>query len=146
MSALIAPVTPILALSAEALFTPPQDLGAFGKRRIAKTTNYCEKNGLQLVDLCLKPKCSAFPKRHRNENRVELLIDACRSGMIKPGTALIVDSQIIPSRPPITKCLLQLLDLINNHRLEIHTPSDQQIYKGDNLDLGDLLRSIVASQ
>ena len=74
----------------------------------------------------------------------ELLIDACRSGMIKPGTALIVDSQIIPSRPSLTKSLGQLLDLINDHRLEIHTPSDQQIYKKDNLDLGNLLRSIMA--
>ena len=146
MSALIAPVTPIIALSSEALVNAPQDLNASGKRRRAKTVTYCEKMGLQLVDLCLKPTCSAFPKRRQNNQNksiIELLSDAARRGIVKPDTALIVDSPIFPSGPSVTKSLGQLLDLINDHRLEIHIPSDQQIYKRDNLDLGNLVRSLL---
>lgn len=113
------------------------------ERRKARATEYCEKLGFNPVQFS-KQNLSGFRRPRRNEDRLADLIDGARRGLIKPGSALIIESLARPSREHLTKTLTQIMELIHVYNLEIHTLPDQQIYNSENVDHSKLLDSILA--
>lgn len=100
--------------------------------------------GFHLLDVFFDRGVSGFKGRHRRKGRLADLIATARQGKIEPGTALIVENLDRLSRETINVALQQFLELINEHKFEIHTLSDGRIYNSQNLDLGNLVISIVS--
>lgn len=145
MRALITTTTPVIPRDA-VLYQDTNSSHALStseERRKARATEYCEKLGFDPVQYP-QQSLSITSRPRRNEDRLADLIDAARKGLIKPGSALIVDCLARPSREKPMKTLQQFMELICDHMLEIHTLPDQQIHFAENVDSSKLLESIKA--
>ena len=121
-----------------------QAYGTSEERQGLSTLEYCRKMGFHLLDVFFDRGVSGFKGRHRKKGQLADLIEAVRRGKIAPDTVLIVENLDRLSREEVRIALQQFLELINEHKFEIHTISDGYIYSAANLDVGNLVISIVA--
>lgn len=121
-----------------------QGLGTSEERQVSETSRYCEEHHFHLVDIFFDKGVSGFRGRHRRKGRLADLITASRAGRFTAGTVLIVENLDRLSRETVNIALQQFLELINDHDLEIHTLMDKRVYNKSNLDLSNLVVSIVS--
>ena len=144
MQSSITPFQTRPAISYQRFSRAEQAYGTSEERQGTNTLEYCKKMGFHLLDVFFDRGVSGFKGRHRRKGRLADLIATARQGKMKPGTALIVENLDRLSRETVNIALQQFLELINEHKFEIHTLSDGRIYNSTNLDLGNLVISIVS--
>lgn len=123
--------------------TKKQAAGGSEKRQKEWVDEYCESNGLELVDTYKDLGISAHRGKHSKEGKLADLIKDCESGKIPKGYALIVENFDRLSREEVPIALQRFLALINEYQLEIHTLDDNCIYSSKKMDLTQLIISIV---
>jgi DNA invertase Pin-like site-specific DNA recombinase len=105
---------------------------------------YAQRHGLQLDrELTFRDLgVSAFTAKNKTEGALAAFIKACKSGRVKPGSALLVESLDRLSREQVRKALRQLLELIDDHGMEVHTLADNRVY-GPGTQTEELVISII---
>ena len=140
----ITPVQTRPAISYQRFSRAEQAAGTSEERQGSKTLEYCKRKGFHLIDVFFDRGVSGYRGDHRRKGQLADLIATARTRKFKPGTALIVENLDRLSRETVNIALQQFLELINEHRFEIHTLSDERVYNSTSLDLGNLVISIVS--
>jgi DNA invertase Pin-like site-specific DNA recombinase len=121
-----------------------QSRGDSLRRQTALAEEYAHRHGLQLDrELTFRDLgISAFTGKNKTEGALAAFIKACKSGRVKPGSALLVESLDRLSREQVRKALRQLLELIDDHGIEVHTLADNRVY-GPGTQTEELVISII---
>jgi DNA invertase Pin-like site-specific DNA recombinase len=121
-----------------------QSKGDSLRRQTALAEEYAQKHSLQLDrELTFRDLgISAFTGKNKTEGALAAFIKACKSGRVKPGSALLVESLDRLSREQVRKALRQLLELIDDHGIEVHTLADDRVY-GPGTQTEELIFSII---
>ena len=95
--------------------TPEQAKGDSTRRQVSAAVEYCEKNGLHLDEtLQIADRgISAFRGKNAKSGGLSRFLDACRSGEVKTGSVLIVESLDRISRDQILPALGVLTEILN---------------------------------
>jgi DNA invertase Pin-like site-specific DNA recombinase len=114
------------------------------RRQTDLAAEYAAKHGLHLdEELTFQDLgISAFRGTNKTEGALAAFIQACKSGRVKPGSVLLVESLDRLSREQIRKPLRLLLEMIDDYKIEVHTLSDGKIY-GQGSDFQDLVISLA---
>ena len=100
--------------------------GGSEARQVDLTDEYCEREGLELVERYHDLGKSAHHGKHRTKGRFGDLMKAVESGQIPAHTVLIVESFDRLSREEVITALERFLSLINTYLLEIHVLENGQ--------------------
>jgi DNA invertase Pin-like site-specific DNA recombinase len=121
-----------------------QSKGDSLRRQKTLAEEYAVKHGLHLdSELTFRDLgISAFTGKNKTEGALAAFIKACKSGRVQPGSVLLVESLDRLSREQVRKALRQLLELIDDHRIEVHTLADNRVY-GPGTQTEELIISIV---
>ena len=121
-----------------------QSKGDSLRRQTALAEEYAQRHGLQLDrELTFRDLgISAFNGKNKTEGALAAFIKACKSGRVKPGSALLVESLDRLSREQVRKALRQLLELIDDHGIEVHTLADNRVY-GPGTQTEELIISVI---
>jgi DNA invertase Pin-like site-specific DNA recombinase len=122
--------------------TPEQSKGDSLRRQLDLSRAYAERLGLELDD-SLKPDrgISAFRGKNKAEGNLGAFLRDVQSGKVPKGSALLVESLDRISREDIESALTSFLNIIQAG-VEIHTLSDNQVYRTGHLDVQQLMLSI----
>jgi len=115
--------------------TPEQAKGDSNRRQAEAASKWAEKNGLEL-DLSLKitdEGVSAYRGGNALDGGLSRFLEACRKGLIEPGSFLIVESLDRISRMAPRKAQRLIDDIVDNG-VTIVTLSDDQRYTAERLD------------
>ncbi len=121
-----------------------QSKGDSLRRQNTLADEYAAKHGLQLNrELTFRDLgISAFTGKNKVGGALGAFIKACKSGRVQPGSVLLVESLDRLSREQVRKALRQLLELIDDHGIEVHTLVDNRIY-GSGTQTEELIVSII---
>jgi DNA invertase Pin-like site-specific DNA recombinase len=124
--------------------TPDQAHGDSLRRQLKVTEDYVVEKGLTLDrELTFRDLgVSAYRGTNKTEGALAAFIGACKKGRVTPGSVLLVESLDRLSRETVRKAMRQLLELIDDYGIEIHTLKDNKVY-GSGTDFQDLLFSLV---
>jgi DNA invertase Pin-like site-specific DNA recombinase len=115
--------------------TPEQAKGDSNRRQAEAAAKWAERNGLEL-DLSLKitdEGVSAYRGGNALDGGLSRFLEACRKGLIEPGSFLLVESLDRISRMAPRKAQRLIDDIVDNG-VTIVTLSDDQHYTADRLD------------
>jgi DNA invertase Pin-like site-specific DNA recombinase len=113
------------------------------RRQTALAVDYAKANGLKL-DQSLTFRdlgVSGFSGKNRVEGALGAFVKACQSKRVPPGSALLVESLDRLSREQIRKPLRLLLELIDDHKITVHTLADGRVY-GQGTETEQLIYSL----
>jgi DNA invertase Pin-like site-specific DNA recombinase len=123
--------------------TPEQGQGDSIRRQLESTRKYAADHGLDLDESSPPDRgISACHGKNRTEGNLGLFLADCRSGKTPKGSILLVESLDRLSREQFQKAFRLLLEIIQDHEIEVHTLGDRRIY-GRNADLPELVMSLV---
>jgi DNA invertase Pin-like site-specific DNA recombinase len=120
-----------------------QRLGGSERRQLEAAVRYAREKGM-IVDYSLKPDraISAYRGKHRRKGNLSAFVEKIKSGEVKPGSALIVESLDRLSREEPEDALYFLLDLVRAD-LEVHCILDQKVYRKGRMAEIDLIDAIL---
>ncbi|MCA1401336.1 recombinase family protein [Bradyrhizobium sp. BRP56] len=133
-----------LAYSYLRISTDLQQKGHGRKRQLEASRAYADANGLELAeDGELEDiGVSAFKGANAREGALGRFLEAVRSGRIKPGSYLIVESLDRLSREQVLVAQSLFLSIIQAG-INLVTLTDNRVYRAGTTDLGDLIMSLV---
>ena len=114
------------------------------KRQLEASRAYAESHGLELTEgreLQEKGK-SAYTGANVREGTLGRFLEAVRTGTVKPGSYLIVESLDRLSREQIIPAQALFLSIVNAG-INLVTLTDNRVYRAGMTDLGDLIVSLV---
>lgn len=141
------------AISYIRMSTDQQLKGHSLQRQINQTKEYCDANGLELIEELTDIGLSGFSGQHREKGQLRLFFDGMRDGTLDPNVILIVESLDRLSRQNPLTAMSQFNELLS-YGVEIRTLFDNQIYTketiGQNagllfLSMGQMIRSYEES-
>lgn len=126
---------------------PRQAEGDSYRRQLTNTLAYCEANEIELLSeseyMFFDKGISAFSGAlHDDTTELSRLLSLVKTGDIRPGTTLIVESLDRLSREHVRKALVQFLELLDAG-INIHTLHSHKTYTHDSNDDMDLFQSIL---
>jgi DNA invertase Pin-like site-specific DNA recombinase len=124
--------------------TDPQLKGDSRRRQLEASRAYAEANGLELADGAELEDIgvSAFKGANVRDGALGRFLDAVKSGAVKPGSYLIVESLDRLSREQVLKAQSLFLSIIQAG-ICLVTLTDGRVYQAGTTDLGDLIVSLV---
>lgn len=126
------------AYSYTRMSTAEQLKGDSLRRQVDKAAQYAASKGWTLVDRYDDLGVSAYRGKNAEFGELQAFIAAVDSGIVEPGSALLVESIDRLSRQKVNKALSLLLDLISKGIIVV-TLSPEQVYSeetaGDNMQL-----------
>jgi DNA invertase Pin-like site-specific DNA recombinase len=108
-----------------------QSRGDSLRRQIENTRAYCARHGL-ILDESLDLRdlgVSSFRGRNVTSGALGRFLEACQRGIVKPGSALIVEALDRLSRQSPRKTVSLLMDLLETYRIEVHLTSTSKVFK-----------------
>ena len=131
------------AISYTRFSTGEQAKGDSYRRQTEAAENYCERNGLKLLDDFFDSGISAFKGTNADEGALRELIERAKNGLYPKGTILIVESLDRISRQEISRALRLFLEILEAG-FDLVTLSDgERVYRHDKTELVDLIISLV---
>ncbi|MCW2205606.1 DNA invertase Pin-like site-specific DNA recombinase [Bradyrhizobium elkanii] len=126
------------------LSTGPQLKGDGKRRQLKASRAYAEANGLELAEDAQYEDLgvSAFKGANVRGGKLGLFLDAVRSGAVKPGSYLLVESLDRLTRQELLKAQSLFLSIIQGG-INVVTLADGRLYPAGTNDLGDLIYSLV---
>jgi DNA invertase Pin-like site-specific DNA recombinase len=124
--------------------TDLQQKGDSRRRQLEASRAYAEANGLELAqgaeleDIGI----SAFKGDNVREGALGKFLEAVRSGKVRPGSYLIVESLDRLSRQQVLAAQSLFLSIIQAG-INLVTLTDGKVYKAGEVDLADLITSLV---
>lgn len=124
--------------------TDLQQKGRGRQRQLEASRAYAEANNLELAeggeleDIGI----SAFRGANVREGALGRFLEAVRSGVVKPGSFLIVESLDRLSREQVLPAQALFLSIIQSG-INLVTLADGRVYQAGTTDLGDLIVSLV---
>jgi DNA invertase Pin-like site-specific DNA recombinase len=114
------------------------------RRQLEQSRAYAEANGLELSEGAELEDIgvSAFKGANVRDGALGVFLDAVRSGTIKPGSYLLVESLDRLTRQQLLKAQSLFLSIIQAG-INVVTLADGRIYPAGTNDLGDLILSLV---
>jgi DNA invertase Pin-like site-specific DNA recombinase len=114
------------------------------RRQLEASRDYAAANELELVDggELEDIGVSAYRGTNIREGALGRFLEAVRSRAVKPGSFLIVESLDRLSREKPREALSLFLSIINAG-INLVTLTDKRVYRADNVDLSDLLVSLM---
>ena len=125
--------------------SPEQMKGDSLRRQTELAREYADRHGLDLDETLTFRDLgvSAFRGKNVAEGALGRFVDAVDSGLVKPGSHLLVESIDRLSRDRITAALGRFSTLLDRG-ITVVTLTDQKVYTRDSLDnLGDLMMFLV---
>jgi DNA invertase Pin-like site-specific DNA recombinase len=123
--------------------SPEQARGDSLRRQTELAEKYAIERGLHLNSLTFRDLgISAFSGSNRTEGALSAFIRACQTGRVPRGSVLLVESLDRLSREEVRKALRLLLELIDDHGIEVHTLGDNRVY-GPGTQTEELIMSII---
>ena len=113
--------------------TPEQLKGDSLRRQLARTRDYAEKHGLELIESFDDLGISAFRGNNAEFGALARFKDLVDSGNIERGSYLIVESMDRLSRDKVTKAFARLSDIINKGIILV-TLDDGQTYSEETIE------------
>lgn len=125
--------------------SPEQAKGDSLRRQTELAAAYAKEHGMELdTGLTFRDLgISAFSGQHRTSGALAAFIDACKSGKVPRGSALLVESLDRLSREEVRKALRQLLELIDDLGIEVHTLGEDKRVFGPGTEMVDLMMAII---
>ena len=123
--------------------TADQIRGDSFRRQTELARTWCEKTGVPLVDNYRDLGVSAFRGANADKGALKAFLDRVESGVIEPGSYLIVESLDRLSRTDITFALQMFLGLINAG-IVIVTLADQRVYDRERINDGNFTDIIIS--
>lgn len=113
------------------------------RRQTELAERYAHQHGMQLdVGLTLRDLgISAFKGRNRTEGALAGFLEACKSGRVPRGSALLVESLDRLSREEVEEALFRFLEIIRSG-IEIHTLADNCVYRRGAIKAEQLMLSL----
>jgi DNA invertase Pin-like site-specific DNA recombinase len=114
------------------------------RRQLEASRAYAEANGLELADGAELEDIgiSAFKGDNVRDGSLGRFLDAVRSGVVKPGSYLIVESLDRLSRQQVLAAQSLFLSIIQAG-INLVTLMDGKVYRAGTVDLADLITSLV---
>jgi DNA invertase Pin-like site-specific DNA recombinase len=123
--------------------TADQIRGDSYRRQTELARAWCEKTGVPLVDNYRDLGVSAFRGANADKGALKAFLDRVESGVIEPGSYLIVESLDRLSRTDITFALQMFLGLINAG-IVVVTLADQRVYDRERINDGNFTDIIIS--
>ena len=123
--------------------TADQIRGDSFRRQTELARTWCEKTGVPLVDNYRDLGVSAFRGLNADKGALKAFLDRVESGVIEPGSYLIVESLDRLSRTDITFALQMFLGLINAG-IVVVTLADQRVYDRERINDGNFTDIIIS--
>ena len=116
------------------------------RRQLDNTRDYCRRRGLQL-DESLHFRdlgVSGWTGRNLNSGALGAFIDACKRGIVKPGSALVIESLDRLSRQKPRKVLSVMHSLLDDYEIDIHVTSADKVFLSQSENEGmDLFYAVA---
>lgn len=114
------------------------------RRQLEASRAYAEANGLELAEGAELEDIgiSAFKGDNVREGALGKFLEAIRSGKVKPGSYLIVESLDRLSRQQVLAAQGLFLSIVQSG-INLVTLTDAKVYKAGEVDLADLIMSLV---
>ena len=114
------------------------------RRQLELSRAYAEANGLELAEGSELEDIgvSAFKGANVRDGALGVFLEAIRSGAVKPGSYLLVESLDRLSRQQLLKAQTLFLSIIQAG-INVVTLADGRLYRAGTNDLGDLIVSLV---
>jgi DNA invertase Pin-like site-specific DNA recombinase len=124
--------------------TDPQLLGDSRRRQLHASRAYAEAHGLELAEGAELEDIgiSAFKGANVSEGALGKFLEAVKSGSVKPGSYLLVESLDRLSRQEILPSQALFLSIVQAG-IHLVTLADGRVYRAGTNDLGDLIVSLV---
>jgi len=113
------------------------------RRQTALARAWCLKTGIPLVDNYRDLGISAFRGKNADKGALKAFLDRVESGVIEPGSYLIVESLDRLSRTDITYALQMFLGLINAG-IVVVTLADDRVYDRNRINDGNFTDLIIS--
>lgn len=115
------------------------------RRQLEQSRGYAEANGLELAEGAELEDIgvSAFRGANIRDGALGGFLDAIKSGAVKPGSYLLVESLDRLTRQELLKAQSLFLSIIQSG-INVVTLADGRIYRAGTNDLGDLIFSLVS--
>ena len=123
--------------------TADQIQGDSLRRQTALAREWCLKSGIPLVDNYRDLGVSAFRSKNADKGALKAFLDRVESGVIEPGSYLIVESLDRLSRTDITYALQMFLGLINAG-IVVVTLADDRVYDRNRINDGNFTDLIIS--
>jgi len=123
--------------------TADQIRGDSFRRQTELARTWCDKTGVPLVDNYRDLGVSAFRGANADKGALKAFLDRVESGVIEPGSYLIVESLDRLSRTDITFALQMFLGLINAG-IVVVTLADQRVYDRERINDGNFTDIIIS--
>lgn len=123
--------------------TADQIRGDSFRRQTELARTWCDKTGVPLVDNYRDLGVSAFRGANADKGALKAFLDRVESGVIEPGSYLIVESLDRLSRTDITFALQMFLGLINAGIIVV-TLADQRVYDRELINDGNFTDIIIS--
>jgi DNA invertase Pin-like site-specific DNA recombinase len=115
------------------------------RRQTELAESYARENGMTINPLTFHDLgISAFSGSNKTEGALAAFIKACKTGRVPSGSALLVESLDRLSREQIRKALRLLLELIDDHGIEVHTLADRRVY-GEGSEMPDIMYAVMVA-
>ncbi|WP_245509669.1 recombinase family protein [Bradyrhizobium vignae] len=126
------------------LSTGPQLRGDGKRRQLKASRAYAAANGLELAEDAEYEDIgvSAFKGANLRGGKLGQFLEAVHSGVVKPGSFLLVESLDRLSRQELLKAQSLFLGIIQAG-INVVTLADNRVYPAGTNDLGDLIYSLV---
>jgi DNA invertase Pin-like site-specific DNA recombinase len=130
-----------LAYSYIRLSTEPQTRGHGRQRQLEQSAAYAEKHGLRLADdgEPFEDVMSAFRGAHLRQGKFGRFVERAKSGHIRAGSYLLVESLDRISREELRKSLRVFLDILDAG-INLVTLQDEQVYTANDSTLDQFVR------
>jgi DNA invertase Pin-like site-specific DNA recombinase len=124
--------------------TDPQLLGDSRRRQLEASRAYAATHGLELAEGAELEDIgiSAFKGANVSEGALGTFLEAVRSGSVKSGSYLLVESLDRLSRQQILSAQSLFLSIVQAG-IHLVTLADGRVYRAGTTDLGDLIVSLV---
>ena len=123
--------------------TADQIHGDSFRRQTTLAREWCQKNKIPLVDNYRDLGVSAFRGKNADKGALKAFLDRVESGVIEPGSYLIVESLDRLSRTDITYALQMFLGLINAGVVVV-TLADDRVYDRNRINDGNFTDIIIS--
>lgn len=123
--------------------TADQIHGDSFRRQTTLAREWCQKNKIPLVDNYRDLGVSAFRGKNADKGALKAFLDRVESGVIEPGSYLIVESLDRLSRTDITYALQMFLGLINAGVVVV-TLADERVYDRNRINDGNFTDIIIS--
>jgi DNA invertase Pin-like site-specific DNA recombinase len=132
------------AISYKRFSTPKQARGDSQRRQTDLAAEYCKRHGLRLIETYLDAGLSGFTGANLSDrSALTALLHAAKTGKLKPGTRLIVESLDRLSRQEMSLAVRLFLDILDTGLVIVTLIDGEQEFTKERVD-SDLTALIIA--